>query len=380
MDERQALARVLAAARSHPLYGRRLAGLDPERATREDLREIEPVTREDWIAHFRAHPEPPPGAGVLHLTPSPALGWMPEYLAPEDLEAQAEALAVHFRTLGLAGRRVLVAFSYHVFAGGWLFHEALVRAGALVFPHGPGEADRIAELGRRFGFDVLVANPSFALKIAAAGGRFELLLAGGEPFTAVPGYRERVEAALGGTALDAYGTSELGIVAAETAAKDGLWEIPGMAILEVLDPETLTPVADGERGELVVTALTRTRTPMIRFRTGDLAIADRSQGRVRLPRGVFGRTDTMVKVKGVKLYPTELAPVLAGFGLEPRGFQVVVESKPGGTDALVLRIRAERVPEGLKAAVERAIGLRIDRLEADPGLEGPPVLDRRFQR
>lgn len=122
----------------------------------------------------------------MHLTPSPVLGWMPEYLSPEDLEYQALALAAHFRRLGVAGKRVLVAFSYHVFAGGWLFHEALQRAGAVVFPHGPGEAERIAQLAQAYGFEVLVCNPSFALKIVGAGARFSLLLAGASPSPACP--------------------------------------------------------------------------------------------------------------------------------------------------------------------------------------------------
>ncbi|MDR8459872.1 phenylacetate--CoA ligase, partial [Acinetobacter baumannii] len=75
--------------------------------------------------------------------------------------------------------------------------------------------------------------------------------------------------------------------------KEGLWEIPEMAVLEVLDPETLRPVPDGEKGELVVTALSRTLMPMVRFRTGDLAVAERRGGLTLLPRGVFGRTDQM---------------------------------------------------------------------------------------
>jgi phenylacetate-CoA ligase len=187
-----------------------------------------------------------------------------------------------------------------------------------------------------------------------------------------------VEAALGGVALDAYGTSELGIVAGERLEKDGLWEIPEMAILEVLDPETLRPVADGEKGELVVTALSRTLMPMVRFRTGDLAIALRREGLTVLPRGVFGRTDTMVKVKGVKLYPTELAPILAGFGLDPRGFQVVVERKLEGTDKLILRLKAEKVPPGLPEAIAKATGLRVDEVELTGELEGGLVVDRRF--
>ncbi len=187
-----------------------------------------------------------------------------------------------------------------------------------------------------------------------------------------------MEALLGGTALDAYGTSELGIVAGERMEKDGLWEIPEMAVLEVLDPETLKPVPQGEKGELVVTALSRTLMPMVRFRTGDLAVAERREGLTVLPRGVFGRTDQMVKVKGVKLYPTELAPILAGFGLDSRGFQVVVERKLEGTDKLVLRLKAEKVPPGLFEAIQKATGLRVDEAELVEALEGGLVVDRRF--
>ncbi|AFV75793.1 AMP-binding protein [Thermus oshimai] len=378
MDREARLREVVKAALEHPVYREKLKGLSPEEVSLETLQTLPLTTREEWVAYLRENPRPPEGASLMHLTPSPLMGWMPEYLSQEDLRYQAEALAAHYRRLGLVGKKVLVAFSYHVFAGGWLFHQALWRAGNLVFPHGPGEAGRIAEIGQTYGFDVLVTNPSFALKVGQAGGRFPLLLAGGEPFTSVPGFREKVEALLGGVALDAYGTSELGIVAGETMAKDGLWEIPEMAILEVLDPETLKPVADGEKGELVVTALSRTLMPMLRFRTGDLAIAERREGLTVLPRGVFGRTDAMVKVKGVKLYPTELSPILAGFGLDPRGFQVVLERKLEGTDKLVLRLKGEKVPPGLMEAIQKATGLRVDEVELVGEIAGPLVEDRRF--
>ena len=378
MDRMARLKEVVRAAKGHPVYREKLKDIDPERVSLETLGELPLTTREEWVAYLKEHPKPPEGASLMHLTPSPLMGWMPEYLSPDDLRYQAEALAAHYQRLGLVGKKVLVAFSYHVFAGGWLFHEALLRAGNLVFPHGPGEASRIAEIGQVYGFDVLVTNPSFALKVGQAGGRFPLLLAGGEPFTSVPGFRERVEAALGGVALDAYGTSELGIVAGEGLEKEGLWEIPEMAVLEVLDPETLRPVPDGEKGELVVTALSRTLMPMVRFRTGDLAVAERRGGLTLLPRGVFGRTDAMVKVKGVKLYPTELGPILAGFGLDPKGFQVVVERKLEGTDKLVLRLKAERVPPGLMEAVQRATGLKVDEVELVQEIRGALVEDHRF--
>ncbi|MCS7057562.1 MAG: phenylacetate--CoA ligase family protein [Meiothermus sp.] len=379
MDRVQRLRTVVAAAQRHPVYAEKLRQVDVDALTPEGLTRLPLTTRQDWLAYLQANPRPPQGAALMHLTPSPAMGWMPEYLSAEDVAYQAEALAAQMRRLGVAGKRVLVAFGYHVFAGGWLFHEALQRAGAMVLPHGPGEAERIAQLQRQYGFEVLVSNPSFAMKVAQAGGRFELLMAGGEPFTSVPGYRERLEQAIGGVAVDAYGTSELGVVAGEGLEKDGLWEIPEMAVLEVIDPETLEPTPEGEKGELVVTSLSRTLMPMIRFRTGDLAVVSRRGGRVCLPKGVIGRTDLMVKVKGVKLYPTELAPLLMAFGIDPRGgAQVVVETKEGGTDRLILRIKAESVPPQLGPALQQATGIRIDEIQADPALEGPPLVDRRY--
>ncbi|GIW24217.1 phenylacetate--CoA ligase family protein [Meiothermus sp.] len=379
MDRAQRLRTVVAAAQQHPVYAQKLMGIELSGLTPETISSLPLTTRQEWLAYLQAHPEPPKGAALMHLTPSPAMGWMPEYLSAEDIAYQAEALAAQMRRLGVAGKKALVAFGYHIFAGGWLFHEALQRAGAMVLPHGPGEAERIVQLQQQYGFEVLVSNPSFAMKIAQAGGRFALLMAGGEPFTSVPGYREKLEQALGGVAVDAYGTSELGVVAGEGLEKNGLWEIPEMAILEVLDPETQEPTPEGEKGELVVTSLSRTLMPMIRFRTGDLAVVSRKDGRICLPRGVIGRTDLMVKVKGVKLYPTELAPLLMAFGIDPRGgAQLVVETKEGGTDKLTLRIKAESVPPQLAPALQQATGIRLDEIQADPALEGPPLIDRRF--
>lgn len=379
MNRAQRLRTVIAAAQKHPIYAQKLSGVDASSLTPQNIASLPLTTRQEWLAYIQANPKPAPGAALMHLTPSPAIGWMPEYLSTEDLEYQAEALASQMRRLGVSGKKALVAFGYHIFAGGWLFHEALQRAGAMVLPHGPGEAERIVQLQQQYGFEVLVCNPSFAMKIAQAGGRFELLMAGGEPFTSVPGYREKLEQAIGGVAVDAYGTSELGVVAGESLDKNGLMEIPEMAIIEILDPETLQPTPDGEKGEMIVTALSRTLMPMVRFRTGDLAVVIRKDGQIYLPRGVIGRTDLMVKVKGVKLYPTELAPLLMAFGIDPRtGAQLVVETKEGGTDKLTLRIKAEAVPPQLGPALQQATGIRLDDIQADPALEGPPLVDKRY--
>jgi len=369
------LRRVLEAARRHPVYAERLRGLDPERFSLSDLAELPPTTREDWLAYLAENPKAPEGTALVHFTPSPALGWMPEYLSAEDLRLQAEGTAAYFRELGLGGV-ALVTFGYHVFAGGWLFSEGLIEAGVGVLPHGPGEAERAVELAKRSGAAGLVTNPSFALRLAEAGLRARWMLGAGEPFTSVAGLRERVEAALGAKAYDVFGTSELGLVAGEGPEQAGLLELPLMAVLEVLDPETLRPVAEGERGELVVTALSRTLMPMVRFRTGDLAVyGGRRDGRVVLPHGVIGRVDLMVKVKGVKLYPSELGSVLRAFGIER--YRVVVEKKASGTDAFVLEVVAEAVPEGVAEAVRARTGIRPDRVEARAELPEGLLLDRR---
>ena len=130
----------------------------------------------------------------------------------------------------------------------------------------------MVDIADTYGFNVLVSNPSFARKIGEAGGRFETLLAAGEPFTAVPGYRDTLEQLLQCQAYDAYGLSETGVVAAETNSKDGLHVWEAACVVEVLEPNTSNAVNDGEKGELVVTSLTREGMPILRFRTGDLTL------------------------------------------------------------------------------------------------------------
>lgn len=391
MDATARLRQVLARARTLPLYRERLAEVRPEDVHADDLSALPTTTRDDLTAAFRQRPD----GGFLrddvvqmHLTPAPELGRMPEFLTANDLRWQAEAAAAHLRAAGVRpGDRALVVFSYHQVAGGWLFHEGLTRLGAMVLALGPGDAAHAAEVGERYAFNVLVANPSFAARIGEAGGRFERLIAAGEPFTAVPGYRERVERALGGcTALDAYGLSETGVVAGERAARDGLRPVPGAALLEVLDPDGSEPVAEGEKGELVVTSLTHEAMPMVRFRTGDLTLLGRAEdGSMLLPRGVFGRTDSMVKLKGIKVYPKELLFLLAGTpGVRFRRYQLRLARRPDGTDHATLRVEADPEAgapvdrEALAERVRHAIGVRVDALEVVDAVEGPVLVDERF--
>jgi phenylacetate-CoA ligase len=378
------LQHTLTIARDLPLYREKFSGLNLESVTPEDLSSLPFTTRTDLqhaLLGVRDGGFDTAKAALVHLTPAPG-GWMPEYLSGRDLEMQATHTAELFRRVGVgAGSRVIVAFGYHVFAGGWLFHDALLEVGATVLPHGPGEAERLAGIARDHGFDVLIANPTFALRVAEAGARFRLLVAAGEPFSSVPGFRERVQEAIGGAAIDVFGMSETGIIAAETLERNGLEVVPGMAIIEVVDPETGNPTPDGEKGELVVTTLARELMPLVRFRTGDLCVVQRlADGGIRLPRGVIGRTDEMVKVKGIKLYPREIGPILASVpGLDARQFQVVVSRSPSGTDVLTLNVVGQAGTEtgSLDALFRQRLGLGMNVVNVVEKLEAGLVVDQR---
>jgi phenylacetate-CoA ligase len=154
-----------------------------------------------------------------------------------------------------------------------------------------------------------------------------------------------------------------------------------MAILEVIDPQTLEPTPNGEKGELVVTTLARELMPLIRFRTGDLTVVQRMpDGSIRLPRGVIGRVDEMLKVKGVKLYPKELGPILASIpGLDSKHFQLHVSRTATGTDSLELRVVGDSGADlgPLEARFRAALGINVNSVQIVESLEGPMVTDSR---
>ena len=390
MDRTARLRHIVARAKTLPFYRERLQELQPEEVSAEDVSALPFVTREELTAAFKTDPHGgflAPDIVQMHLTPAPEIGRMPEYLTQNDVAWQAEAAAAQLERCGLSDDdRCLVVFSYHMLAGGWLFHEGLTKLGATVLALGPADAAQVVDIAQTYGFNVLVSNPSFARKLGEAGGRFDKLVAAGEPFSAVPGYREGVEAALGCEAYDAYGLSETGVVAAETVVKDGLHSVAEAAVLEVLDPQTLQEVADGDKGELVVTSLTREGMPVLRFRTGDLTLKGSQDGTLVLPRGVFGRTDTMVKIKGVKVYPKELLFILAATpGLNFRNYQLELSSRPDGTDQVVLHLEheADTDPANIDTTelgkrVRNATGVGMNEIRLEPSVTGDLVVDKRF--
>ncbi len=311
-----------------------------------------------------------------------------------DLETWTELMA---RCMTMAGVRpgmvIHNANGYGLFTGGLGFHQGGERIGATVVPVSGGFTARQAMLLRDLGADVLVSTPSYALAIAQAiadgasagdgagdgDGTLGLTLGlfGGEPWT--EGMREQIERAIGLTAVNFYGLSEMcgPGVAAECPARAGLHVQEDHFAVEVVDPADGRPVPPGTEGELVFTTLTKEAMPLLRYRTGDIGGLDGAPcacGRttVRLT-GLRGRHDDMLIVRGVNIHPSPGEHVLLSTGGAAPHYRLIVE-RPGPLDELILECEPAGTGEDpglLHARLEQRLrdhtGLRITVSLVRPG-------------
>ncbi|MFP7754987.1 phenylacetate--CoA ligase family protein [Thermodesulfobacteriota bacterium B35] len=244
---------------------------------------------------------------------------------------------------------IQIAFGYGLFTGGFGIHYGAERLGASVIPISAGNTKRQIQIMQDFKTTALVCTPSYALIIAdtmmemgvnPAGLSLRYGLFGAEPWSEA--MRAEIREKLGIIATDNYGLSEVmgPGVAGECQECNGLHINEDHFLLEVIDPETLEPVAPGEVGELVVTTLTKEAFPMIRYRTRDLTrlIPEPCPcGRTftRMQR-VMGRTDDMLIIKGVNVFPVQIEKVLFEIeGTEPH-YQIIVERENHSDKVTVL--------------------------------------------
>ena len=211
---------------------------------------------------------------------------------------------------------VFAPFSFGPFLGFWAAFEGALRLGMRALPGGGmSSAQRLRFLAETRP-TVLLATPTYALRLAEVAreeridlsrGPLRCVIVAGEPGGSVPSVRARIEAAFGGRVIDHWGMTEVGPLGLQRADDPShIQIIETHAIAEVIDPATMRAVADGERGELVLTTLRRGGSPVIRYRTGDLVErAGRclESGFLRLRGGVLGRIDQMVLVRGNNVYP-----------------------------------------------------------------------------
>jgi phenylacetate-CoA ligase len=274
----------------------------------------------------------------------------------DDLDTWSELMARSIRAAGgRPGDIVHVAYGYGLFTGGLGAHYGAERLGCTVVPVSGGMTERQAQLIIDFRPRVIMVTPSYFLSILdeleAQGvdpkdSSLEIGIFGAEPWT--DEMRHAVEARTRLRAVDIYGLSEVmgpGVSQEAAETQDGLHVWEDHFLPEIVDPLTLEPLPDGEEGELVFTSLTKQAMPVIRYRTRDLTrlLPGTAYPAFRRMQKVTGRTDDMMIVRGVNVFPTQVEEqILAMEGLTPH--YLCVLTRPGNLDELTVRVESVGEP------------------------------------
>jgi phenylacetate-CoA ligase len=278
-----------------------------------------------------------------------------------------------YAAAGVTSRdRIFFAFSFGPFIGFWSAYSGAQRLGALTIPS--GGADTISRLAmmRATRPTVLLCTVTYALHLAEVAAREGISLRelgigttihAGEVGASVPAVRARVESAFGATCHDHAGATEVGAYGYSCEIQQGLHVNEAEFVAEIADPATLQPVAEGERGELILTNLGRAGWPVIRYRTGDLVEAGGRRcacGRtfLFLPGGVIGRIDDLMIVRGVNVYPSAVEAIVREHPVGEFRIVRVIRSSMEEIDVEVEA--ASAVAQAVADALRQRLGVRIN--------------------
>ncbi len=288
-----------------------------------------------------------------------------------DIDTWAGLMARSMRACGTKpGDIVHLAYGYGLFTGGLGFHYGAEKLGCTVVPVSGGMTPRQVTLIEDFGATTIGSTPSYMLSILdeyRAQGRdprkspLQVGIFGGEPWTNA--MRTEIEQAFDMHALDCYGLSEVigpGVAIECVETKDGLhlWEDHFLA--EIIDPDTGAVLPDGQIGELVLTSLTKEALPIIRYRTRDLTrLLPGTARSMRRIEKLMGRSDDMIILRGVNVFPSQIEEQLLGQpGLSPH-FQIEL-TREGRMDMMTLWVEASQAsPDELRAAHARTLQKRV---------------------
>lgn len=222
--------------------------------------------------------------------------------------------------------RLFFPFSFGPFIGFWAAFEGANRLGNLCMAGGGMTSEARLQAIQENSATVICCTPTYALRlidvaaredIGIANGSVRMLIVAGEPGGLVPGIRKRIEDGWGARVIDHWGMTEIGSLAVESEDQpDSLVVLETECIPEIVNPDTLEPVADGDEGELLITNLGRLGSPLIRYRTGDLVRAGESRTGCEmlcLAGGILGRADDMFTVRGNNVFPTSIEAVVREF-------------------------------------------------------------------
>jgi len=386
---------------ANPFYTRKLggAGITFDIASLADFSSRFPfTTKHEVVEDQRVHP--PFGTNLTYPlerytrfhqtsgTTGTPLRWLD---TPESWEWMLESWGEVYRAAGVtASDRIFFAFSFGPFVGFWMAFEAGSRLGALCLPGGGmGSAARLCAIIDN-GVTVLCCTPTYAVRLAEVAAqdqidlrraRVRTIIVAGEPGGSLPAMRARLAALWPGARLfDHHGMTEVGPVTHECPARPGVLHVIESAYYaEIIDPITGQAVPPRQPGELVLTPLGRTGSPLLRYRTGDLVRAEPAgapcvcgRSDLALPGGILGRTDDMIIVRGVNVYPSAVDEILranesvAEYQVRVSETEslleisIEVEPRPGCTDVDALVNRLEKT-------FETSFALRIPVTAMPPG-------------
>ena len=286
-----------------------------------------------------------------------------------DIDTWANLVARSLRAGGVRSTdKVHVAYGYGLFTGGLGAHYGAERLGCTVIPMSGGMTERQIQLITDFEPDAIMITPSYMLTIVDAMQRagidpratsLRTGIFGAEPWTEQ--MRRELEAQLDMDAVDIYGLSEVmgpGVAQECVETKDGLHIWEDHFYPEIVDPITDEVLPDGEEGELVLTSLSREAMPVVRYRTRDLTTLLPGTARsMRRMRKVTGRTDDMIILRGVNLFPTQIEELILGIEGLSAQFQCVLD-RPGRMDQLTVRVEGR--PD-LAADLRAEVGIALTR-------------------
>jgi phenylacetate-CoA ligase len=358
----------------NPFHRARLAGWDRDS-------ELPPLTKSELVADQAAHP--PFGTNLtyelgryvaLHQTSGTTGPPLRVLDTADDWAWWRACLARSFEEIGIgADDRVALAFSFGPHVHFWATKEGLQEVGAMaVACGGMTSAQRLQTIADT-GATALACTPTYALRLhevaveqrmEAALDSIRAVVCTGEPGGSLPAVRSAIEEAFGARVHEHAGSTEAGPFGYPCAAGGGLHVDESQFACEIVDA-ALEPVAPGERGELLVTPLGRTGFPVLRYRTGDVVVCtdERCPGGHAdrwLPGGIVGRTDDMVVIRGMNVFPSaveEAVRSVTGSG----EFRITFYTEPGGMDEIKLEVelgdglRARRLQEVMR----HQLGLRI---------------------
>jgi phenylacetate-CoA ligase len=294
-----------------------------------------------------------------------------------------EGLAKTFRAAAIGpADRVALAFSFGPYVQFWAAKEGLQEVGAMAVPLGGMTSVQRLDAIAALEATALMCTPTYALRLVEIALKHGLegalasvrrVICTGEPGASLPSVRSRIEEGFGAACLDHAGLTEVGPFGYPCPEGGGLHVDESEFVCEILDPE-LRPTAPGERGELVLTPLHRFGFPVVRYRTGDVVVKARQRCPAGhsdrwLPGGIVGRTDDMVIIRGMNVYPSAIEEAVRRLTASGE-YRITFYTEPDGMDEIKLEVEIDDggAARHLQELIRQQLGLRVRIVPVSPGL------------